>query len=170
MVGVGADHAPGPMNRLLRATGLTHDAGEEVRRLVEEHGLKDCFHLLEFTPDIDQVYRNIDVLCFPSYLDAVGRPVIEAAFWGVPSIVAVRDPQPDTMIHRETGLCIEPGDPKAIAEAVLFFCLNRSETARMGEAARRLALENFDSGKNAARILDIYFRALASGTAAKTTT
>jgi glycosyltransferase involved in cell wall biosynthesis len=146
-----------------------HDAGEELRRHIEKYGLKDSVHLIAFTPDIDQVYRNIDVLCFPSHLNAVGRPVIEAAFWSVPSIVAMRDPQPDTMVHCETGLCIEPGDPRAIADAISFFCRNPFETARMGEAARRLALQNFDSGKNAARVLDIYLRALAASTPVKAT-
>jgi len=162
MVGAGSGRRSAIPGRLLHAAGLTHDAGEEVRRLVEEHGLAGNVHLLDFTPDIDRVYADIDVLCFPSHLDAVGRPVFEAAFWKVPSIVAVRDPQPDTMVHRETGLCIEPGDPRAIAEAVAYFSRNPSEVARMGEAAYRLALENFDSRKNAARVLEIYRRVLAA--------
>jgi glycosyltransferase involved in cell wall biosynthesis len=152
----------GPVKRLLRALGFAHDAGEEVERLVTQHALADCVRLMEFAPEIDQIYANIDVLCFPSHLDAVGRPVIEAAFWKVPSIVAVRDPQPDTMIHRETGLCIEPGDPGAIADAVSYFSHNRSELTRMGETAHRLALENFDSRRNAVRVLEIYRRVLAA--------
>jgi glycosyltransferase involved in cell wall biosynthesis len=162
IAGMRGSERRGPAKRLLRALGFLHDAGEEVHRLVKEHGLTDRVRLLEFTTEIDQIYANIDVLCFPSHLDAVGRPVIEAAFWKVLSIVAVRDPQPDTMIHRETGLCIEPGDPGAIADAVSYFCLNRSEITRMGEAAHRLALENFDSGKNAARMLEIYRRVLTA--------
>jgi glycosyltransferase involved in cell wall biosynthesis len=167
MVGIGTGRRSGMLKRLLRAAGFTHDAGEEVRRLVEAHGLTGNVHLLDFTPDIDRVYAEIDVLCFPSHLDAVGRPVFEAAFWKVPSIVAVRDPQPDTMVHRETGLCIEPGDPRAIADAIAYFSLNPSELARMGEGAHRLALENFDSRKNAARVLQIYQRVLAAAEAAK---
>jgi glycosyltransferase involved in cell wall biosynthesis len=162
MVGIGTGRKSGMLERLLRAAGFTHNAGEEVRRLVAEHGLSGIVHLLDFTPDIDRVYADIDVLCFPSHLDAAGRPVFEAAFWKVPSIVAVRDPQPDTMVHRETGLCIGPGDPSAIAEAIAYFSRNPPEVARMGEAARRLALENFDSRKNAARVLEIYRRVLAA--------
>lgn len=161
MVGVGARNEPGFLKRTLRATGLTHDSGEEIRHLIASYGLADCFHLVGFTTDIDQIYRDIDVLCFPSHLDAVGRPVFEAAFWKVPSIVAVRDPQPDTMVHRETGLCIEPGDPQAIAEAVSYFSLNRSEVVRMGEAAYRLAIKNFDRRRNSNLVLEIYRRVLA---------
>ena len=167
IAGMHASRRPGPAKMVLRAMGFAHDATGEVQRLVEEYGLADCLRLLEFTSEIDQVYANIDVLCFPSHLHAVGRPVIEAAVWKVPSIVAVRNPQPDTMIDRETGLCIEPGDAEAIADAVSYFCRNRSELTRMGEAAHRLALDNFDSRRNAARVLKIYRRVLAgvSGTA-----
>jgi glycosyltransferase involved in cell wall biosynthesis len=71
------------------------------------------------------------------------------------------------MVHRETGLCIEPGDPRAIAEAVAYFSRNPSEVARMGEAAYRLALANFDSRKNAARVLEIYQRTLAAARSEK---
>jgi glycosyltransferase involved in cell wall biosynthesis len=162
LAGVGAEGRTGPLQSMLRAASLVHDAAEELRASVARHGLESTVRLLGFTQDIDQVYANVDVLCFPSYLDAVGRPVFEAAFWKVPSIVAVRDPQPDTMIDRETGLCIGPGDPRALADAIAYFCANPAEAARMGEAAHRLALANFDAARNSARVLEIYRRALAA--------
>jgi len=160
LVGVNSGDNQGLMQRLLKTTGFTHEAADELKRFVAKHRLEQSFHLLGFTQDIDRVYRNIDVLCFPSHLDAAGRPVFEAAFWKVPSIVAMRNPQPDTLIHKETGLCIEPGDPQAIVEAVAYFCGNPGERARMGEAAHRLALHNFDSRRNADRVLDIYRRVI----------
>jgi glycosyltransferase involved in cell wall biosynthesis len=46
-------------------------------------------------------YQALDVLCFPSHLDAVGRPVLEAACFGVPSVVAVDRPSPDTDRRRD---------------------------------------------------------------------
>lgn len=162
LAGVGAEGRTGLLQKMLRAAGLVHDAAEELRASIARHGLEANVRLLGFTQDIDQVYANVDVLCFPSYLDAVGRPVFEAAFWKVPSIVAVRDPQPDTMIDRETGLCIAPGDPRVLADAIAHFCANPPEVARMGEAAHRLALANFDAERNSARVLEIYRRVLAA--------
>ena len=161
LVGTGAGApAGGPMRRLLKAAGFIHDYGKELAEFIEKHGLERNFRLVGFTQAIGQIYRNIDVLCFPSYLDATGRPVFEAAFWKVPSIVAVSDPQPDTLVDRETGLRIESAKPAAIVEAVEYFCRHPGEVIRMGEAAHRLALRNFDSGKNAEKVLDIYRRSL----------
>jgi glycosyltransferase involved in cell wall biosynthesis len=88
--------------------------------------------------------------------------VFEAAFWRVPSIVAVSNPQPDTMIDGQTGLCIEPGNPAALADGIARFCLTPGEVARMGNAAYELALRNFDGRRNAALVLDIYHRVLRS--------
>jgi glycosyltransferase involved in cell wall biosynthesis len=165
LVGLNAGENRGWMKRLLKTTGFIHEAAEELQRFVVEHRLEQSFLMLGFTQDIDRVYRDIDVLCFPSHLDAAGRPVFEAAFWKVPSIVAVRDPQPDTLIHRETGLRIEPGDPQAIVEAVAYFCSNPGERTRMGEAAHRLALDNFDGRRNADRVLGIYRRVIEAARA-----
>lgn len=160
LVGAGAKIASGPMEWLLKATGFTHDSAEELANFIRKHGLERRFRLLGFTQAIGRIYQNIDVLCFPSYLDAPGRPVFEAAFWKVPSIVAVRDPLPDTLVDRETGLRIEPANPEAIVEAIEFFCRHPAEVTRMGEVAHRLALRNFDGRTNAERVLDIYRRVL----------
>jgi glycosyltransferase involved in cell wall biosynthesis len=162
LVGVGAGNRTGLLKQLLKAAGFVHDVADELHGAIARNGLEDCVSLIPFTQDIDRVYANVDVLCFPSHLDAVGRPVIEAAFWKVPSIVAVRDPQPDTLIDGETGLRIEPADPHAIAEAVAYFIRNPSELARMGAAARELALSNFDACRNAARVLEIYQHVLGA--------
>ena len=153
----------GRVGSLLARLGLLHDAGPEIRRYIAEHGLDRHIEIKDFTADISAVYRALDVLCFPSHLDAIGRPVYEAAFWKIPSIVAIRDAESDTMVHGETGLCIAQGDATALADAIEYFHDRPGEMRRMGEAASRLAHENFDSRNNAARVLEVYQRALARG-------
>ena len=141
---------------LLQATGFAVDLRGEIERRITAHRLENVVRLADFTPDVDAVYRAIDVLCFPSHLDAVGRPVFEAAFHRVPSIVAISGPLPDTLVPKETGLAIPAGDPRALADAIEYFCRHPREVRRMGEAAHQLAQRNFDSRKNAALVLEIY--------------
>jgi glycosyltransferase involved in cell wall biosynthesis len=161
MVGVNPNASLGVARRVLKAVGFTHDAGDEVRRFIQDHGLEHTVRLLGFTPDIDRIYGNIDVLCFPSHLDAVGRPVIEAAFFKVPSIVALNEPLSDTLVHGTTGLRVDPEDARGLADAIEHFCQQASEIQRMGQAAYEHALCYFDSAKNAAQMLEIYGRLLA---------
>lgn len=143
---------------LLGKLGLAQSVQSDLMEEIVRHELSDSFHLLGATNDIQCVYERIDVLCFPSHLDAPGRPVFEAAFSSVPSITAVTNPRPDTLVPGETGLAVPGQDPEKLAEAILYFADNPSEIARMGANAKRLAERNFDPRTNAAKLLAVYSR------------
>ena len=145
---------------LLARAGLAQNVEADLGELIVQEGLAECFHLLGATFDIKCVYDRLDVLLFPSHYDAPGRPVFEAAFSGVPSIVAVSNPYPDTLVDGETGIAIPAKDPKALADAILHFADYPEEVQRMGENARKLAESNFDPATNARRLLGVYQRVL----------
>ena len=126
--------------------------------LVERLHLDEIVVSRPFTTDLASIYQEIDVLCFPSYLDAPGRPIFEAGFFGVPSIAAISRPKADTFVPGETGLLVRPGAPEALAEAIIRLHDHPEETKRMGAAARRMANERFDARKNAAQMLSLYQR------------
>lgn len=150
--------------RLLRMLGLQQNVRAEVEESLDRYRLRERVHLFGFTPHIARIYRHVDVLCFPSHYDAPGRPIFEAAFFGVPSIVAVRDPRPDTLIDGETGLAIEPRSGEQLARAIERLATDREGARRMGEAARRMAERNFDVQRNAVRLLAVYRRVLGAST------
>jgi glycosyltransferase involved in cell wall biosynthesis len=145
---------------LLGKFDLAQDIQSSLIEQIARYGLSDTFHLLGATNDIQCVFESIDVLCFPSHYDAPGRPVFEAAFSSVPSITAVTNPRPDTLVQGETGLAVPVRDPAKLAEAILYFADSRSEVERMGANARRLAEQNFDPSTNAAKLLAVYSRVL----------
>lgn len=144
--------------KVLRALGLAQNVGSNVESMIRKYGLGSRFHLLGPTDDISSAYDAFDVLAFPSHLNAAGRPVFEAAFSGVPSIVAVEDPKSDTLVHGETGLSVPERSPEAIAEAICYFADRRSEAVRMGANARALAEKNFSAASNSAQLLEMYRR------------
>lgn len=155
----GAVAAPGGLTaKLTRRAGLAQNVEGEVRGLIAELGLADDVLLLGATPDIQRVYPRMDVLAFPSFYDAPGRPVFEAAFFSVPSIVAVRHPTADTFVHGVTGIAIESPAPDQIADAIVKTATDRPATRRMGEAARVLANRNFRPDGNAEKLFAVYRR------------
>jgi len=160
LVGDEVRRIAGLRGALLRLLGFARPVRAELERRIAGYGLTQRVHFLGFTTEIKAIYDAIDVICFPSHLDAPGRPVFEAAFSSVPSIVAVRNPTPDTLVHAETGLTIPARDPQALAEAIAGLARDRAAARRMGEQARLLALRNFDVRRNAACVLDIYRRVL----------
>lgn len=148
---------------LLRKSGLAQDVYEELVQRIKSYDLTESVHLLGATSDIQSVYERLDVIAFPSHFDAPGRPVFEAAFSAVPSIVCVSKPLADTMVHGETGLAIPGRDPRALANAIRHFEQDRSEVERMGAKAERLAKENFDPERNAERLRAVYERVCRPG-------
>lgn len=161
VVGGATEHSRGLVGWILKILKLKQNLQGDPRDLVRERRLEDDFLLLGATNDIQRVYPRMDVLAFPSHFNAPGRPVFEAAFFGVPSIVAVRNPLPDTVVDGETGIAIHDPEPRQIAEAVMRFEGDRAEVRRMGENARALALQNFVPKTNAARLLALYREVVA---------
>lgn len=159
IVGGMTDNDRSLRSRALAALGLAQNIGSDVVNKISEYGIGTNFHLLGPTCDISVAYDAFDVLAFPSHLKAVGRPVFEAAFARVPSIVAVEDPKPDTLVHGETGLSVPEKSPKALADAICYLADNRIKSAKMGQSARLLAEKNFNPVLNSARLLEIYRRA-----------
>lgn len=161
LVGSSPRRLSGLSGTLLNWLGFSHDLERDVAQFTARNGLDERVHRLGFMPDVQAVYQSIDLLCFPSHLDAVGRPVIEAAWYSVPSLVAVERPRPDTLIDGETGFCIPSRDPEALAAVIGRLCSKRDEVARMGRAARALAESNFDAKKNGHFMLAIYQRVVS---------
>lgn len=105
---------------------------------------------------IDEFFASIDVLIFPTYLDAPGRPVIEAASYSIPSIVSVSNPQDDTIINYETGIAIKSNTPQEIMKAMQYFLQNPKSIPIMGLNAEKLYKKNFTSKANSEKLITLY--------------
>lgn len=146
----------GLKGRLIKAFGFGRDVRADLERMIVNYGLEGVVKIKGFVSQIGELYSSIDLLCFPSYLDATGRPVFEAAFFGVPSIVAVNNPPPDSLIPNVTGICIAAPEPKALADAIERMYSNRDMCRYMGQAAKKLAEENYTPALNSQRLWAIY--------------
>lgn len=131
IVGSDAGRSGTLWSRLLNRLKLGQDVGSEVRAKLAEYGLEDRVHMAGFTTDVAQAYSCMDVLCFPSHYDAPGRPIFEAAFLSIPSIVTVRRPTPDTLVDGVTGVAVPPRDAAALANAIASLAADRGRAARM---------------------------------------
>lgn len=141
---------------LLRKLGLAQNLDSELAKTITQYGLLDSFHLFGATYDIQSVYDNIDIICFPSHFNAPGRPIFEAAFSGIPCITCITNPKSDTVIPGQTGIIVPSKDPQALATAINYLANNRNEVARMGKNAKQLAQANFCPQMNAKKLIAIY--------------
>jgi glycosyltransferase involved in cell wall biosynthesis len=148
----------GLKEKIIGILGLQQNVGDQVERMITAYDLDDCFHLVGATFDIHAAYEVMDVIAFPSHLNAPGRPIFEAAFYGVPSIVAIRNPKSDTLEDTQTGFAINEKAHGDLAEKIESFLKNPQLVKSMGLRAKELAQKNFVPATNAKLLLDIYRR------------
>jgi glycosyltransferase involved in cell wall biosynthesis len=83
---------------------------------------------------------SADVFAFPSATETAGNVVLEAQACGLPVIVCDRGGAPEQMRHGESGLVVEAGSPRALADAIVALAGDRGRRAQLGQRARDLAM------------------------------
>ena len=87
--------------------------------------------------NLDKFYQNIDLMCFPSRMNALGRPVIEAASYGIPSIVCLDHYFNDTVIDKKTGYVLRFGDKKSFIKKLHYLSKDKKKLSQLGNNAKK---------------------------------
>lgn len=93
--------------------------------------------------------------------------LVAAQTFGVPIVAAAVGAMPEAVADGESGLLVPPGDPEALAAALLALLADPALARRLGERARRDARERLGWQRVAHTILGAY-RPLLAGRAAPT--
>lgn len=89
--------------------------------------------------ELYELYRQADVLVFPTLCDGFGMVVTEAFAQGLPVITTNRAGAADLVKHGVNGLIIPAGDVDALAEALEWCLTHRQELKAMRQAALETA-------------------------------
>lgn len=79
--------------------------------------------------------RGLDVFVMPSFTEGTPNSVIEAMAHGLPVVASDVGGIPD-VLDADSGIAVPPGDPAALADALLRLARDPELRARMGKAAR----------------------------------
>lgn len=88
-----------------------------------------------------------DVLCLPTLREGFGQVIIEAAAMGLPAVTTLATGARDAVVDGRTGLLVPVGDASRLAEALWTVVSDPALAKRLGEAARRRARDEFDTGR-----------------------
>jgi sugar transferase (PEP-CTERM/EpsH1 system associated) len=120
--------------------------GEERAKceaLVREHRLERSVWLAGERSDVPQVLRALDVFVLGSRGEGMPNAVLEAMATGLP-VVATRVGGTPELVVPETGRLVPPGDPEALADAMIAYARDDEARALAGRAARARATDAFD--------------------------
>lgn len=118
---------------------------EEMRSLASELKLDDR---VEFTgrvePDeVPALFNAATLFTMSSDYEGLPMAALEAGQFGRPIVTTDAGGTAEALIPGETGLVVEPGNPDALAVALLELLNDRERTERCAAAARRFIGESF---------------------------
>jgi glycosyltransferase involved in cell wall biosynthesis len=120
--------------------------GEErtaLEELVHILGLEAAVHFTGWRQDLPQIYADLDAAVISS--DNEGTPVslIEAMSAGCPVIATRVGGVPDLLETGRLGILVPPGNPKALAEAILQVASDLRGTRERASLAKKRVIEKF---------------------------
>jgi glycosyltransferase involved in cell wall biosynthesis len=151
-----------------RATRFDNEAYvADLRARVAQAGLEDRVSWLGEREDVPELVRALDILLLPSLEEPFGRALIEAMALAVPVISTDVGGPPEIIEHGREGYLVSPHEPTAWAQAIGRIAESPDRAREMGLAGRRRVQEAFTAEHHAARMLDVYERAIVRARAAR---
>jgi glycosyltransferase involved in cell wall biosynthesis len=118
------------------------DDRQRLKELVEELELQHCVHFLGFVPeeDLPALYRAVDLFAIASTCEVQSLPTLQALVTSVPVVAANAVALPELVHDGRNGFLVPPGDPEAMAEAMLRILRDPALAAQMGREGLTIGL------------------------------
>jgi glycosyltransferase involved in cell wall biosynthesis len=113
------------------------------------------FALLPFVPPTADHLLGLDVFVLPSRAEAFPIGLLEAMAGGIPVVASAVGGVPEAVSPR-TGRLVPPGDPTALAAAVVAFLRNPELRTSLGTAAREAHRSRFTVERMVAETAAVY--------------
>jgi len=152
------------MNKIPNVTFVVAGSGphlNELKSLVSAFGLDEK---VKFTGHMDTdtlcaFYKSADLTVVPSLYEPFGMVVLESMAMGTPTIVADTGGLSEIVVHEETGLKFEPGNPDSLADAMLRVLQDQKLATRMTSDAMAYMGNTYNWDRIARSTLEVYRRA-----------
>jgi glycosyltransferase involved in cell wall biosynthesis len=135
----------------------------DVLGLAERLDLADSIDWIGFTRDVNRELAKIDLFVLPS-LFGEGLPmvVLEAMACALPVVASRVEGMPAAVMHRETGLLVEPGSVSQLAQAIEEIVTGGIDYSALSRGARLRHAESFSDMKMAEGVAAVYHDVLAN--------
>jgi glycosyltransferase involved in cell wall biosynthesis len=119
--------------------------------------------ILGHRTDIPELLAGCDVVALPSLSESLPTALIEAAAARRPVVATRVGGTPDIVEHGVSGLLVTPGDPRALASAIVAVLADPAKAHAFGEAGRIVARCRFSLDAHVDRTLELWSRLATDG-------
>lgn len=124
----------------------------EIESWKRETGVEMSGHV----SDIAGFWKEAHIAALPSRREGLPKSLLEAAACGRPMVATDVPGCREVVQHGVTGELVPPNDPRSLAGAIARLAADAELRARYGAAARRLAVERFDSRLIGDQVVALY--------------
>jgi glycosyltransferase involved in cell wall biosynthesis len=137
---------------------------QQFKKLADQNGLAENVYFTGEVSELEkwQFLHHASFFCLPSYAEGQPISIIEAMACGLPVISTKIGSIPEMISEGYNGKLINPGDTKALKDAILFLVKNPELGEVMGKASRELCQERHNIADLRAGLSKIYLGLMAS--------
>jgi glycosyltransferase involved in cell wall biosynthesis len=130
----------------------------DLKEQVNASGLADRVIFLDSRTDVSDLIRGLDLLVLPTTVpEGLGIVILEGLASGKPVIATSRGGPVEILTGCGAGRLVPAGDAQAIADAALeLLSLRADERRKLGQEARRWAVERFSVQRMIKQLIGIY--------------
>ena len=135
---------------------------KNILGIIKKNHLESNIKLLGYVNGTEKhnVYLKSWLYVLPSYYEGMPRSIMEAMSYGIPVISTNINGTTDLIINEESGILIEPGDIKTLAQTIILFLKNEQMRIDIGLAARQRIINKFGIETNLNKLESIFDQVL----------
>jgi glycosyltransferase involved in cell wall biosynthesis len=112
------------------------DYETRLRTMVRDLELESRVHFAGFQESVYPCLAAMDLYVHPALMEGFGIAVLEAMAMRKPVVATTAGGLPEVAQDGDTGILVPPGDPDALARAVLLLLQDPTRCRKLGEAGR----------------------------------
>ncbi len=133
-----------------------------VRAMVAELGLNRSVSLLGARQDVAAVLRGADIGILSSASEGLPLALLEYGYAALPVVATSVGECAEVLEHGKAGVLVPPGNPDALADAILGLLADPVRRTRLAEELHRHVTRAFSAEAGLAAVIDIYDMLVAS--------
>jgi len=131
------------IGKILSALRIFRDHVELVQGIIQSKNMTNVEYR-GYIQNINDLLNEVDILLLPSFMNQTSRCIYEAALYGVPSIITMRDKVEDVIIDGITGYICNEKDINNMERHIKSLNNNRKIIDILGNNARKKIFKQHD--------------------------
>ncbi|MBD1399350.1 glycosyltransferase family 4 protein [Pelovirga terrestris] len=135
---------------------------EEIQQQVDQSGLKSHVIFTGYQSNVQNFYREIDLLVLPSLSEGMPNVALEAMLFGKPVVATRVGGVPEVVVDGETGILVDSQNAEQLSAAVIRLFKHPEMLRDFGVSGRERVLSEFNPEERVKKIAALYEEVLAT--------